>query len=172
VQTLTDATSTVRDITSNPVCYAGATICSTGNTQFGWTVEPSRDQRAADLNPVVDENNNALVFNTTIPYQSSPNTCAAQSDRDTRSPCSRTRAARSADTSRTTTIPRRPARRATARALRFWCLRPATTSCSHNRSARRLTECAGGLSARCAILLGDDQDDRCHRQRLTWIERR
>jgi len=81
VQTLTDVTATVRDITSNPVCYVGSGICSTGNTQFGWTVTLPGTNEQLIFNPVVDENNNALIFNTTIPFQSSPNSCAAQIDK-------------------------------------------------------------------------------------------
>jgi type IV pilus assembly protein PilY1 len=80
-QTLTDATATTRDITSVPVCYAGSTVCSSGNTQFGWIVALPGTNEQLIFNPVVDEANNALVFNTTIPFQSSPNTCAAQLDK-------------------------------------------------------------------------------------------
>lgn len=81
VQTLTDVSSTVRDVTSNPVCYAGSSICGSGNTKFGWTVSLLGTNEQLIFNPVVDQVNNVLLFNTTIPYQSSPNTCAAQLDK-------------------------------------------------------------------------------------------
>ena len=80
-QTLTDVTTDTRDITSNKVCYAGSSICSTGNTQFGWKVALPATNEQLIFNPVVDEKNNALVFNTTIPFQNSPNSCAAQIDK-------------------------------------------------------------------------------------------
>jgi type IV pilus assembly protein PilY1 len=81
VQTLTDVTATVRDVTSNPVCYKGSAICKSGNTQFGWTVALPGTSEQLIFNPVVDQLNNVLLFNTTIPYTSSPNTCAAQIDK-------------------------------------------------------------------------------------------
>jgi type IV pilus assembly protein PilY1 len=80
VQTLTQATSTVRDITSVPVCYAGSTICGSGNTQFGWTVALPATNEQLIFNPIVDQLNNAFLFNTTIPFVSSPGTCNAQTD--------------------------------------------------------------------------------------------
>jgi type IV pilus assembly protein PilY1 len=81
VQTLTDASAVTRDVTSKLVCYGDLKGCTGASAQFGWTVALPGTNEQLIFNPVVDELNNALDFNTTIPYQSSPNTCAAQIDK-------------------------------------------------------------------------------------------
>ena len=72
------AAAGVRDVTTNPVCWAGSTTCASGNTQFGWTIALPGTAEQLIFNPLMYQN--AFVVNTTIPAANSATSCAAVTD--------------------------------------------------------------------------------------------
>ena len=77
-QTLTPVANSVLDVTSNPVCWAGSTTCTSGNTQFGWTVALPGAGEQLIFNPLLY--GNAFILNTTIAAVNSPTSCVVLHD--------------------------------------------------------------------------------------------
>jgi type IV pilus assembly protein PilY1 len=77
-QTLTAAANYTLDVTSNPVCWAGSTTCSSGNTQFGWKVTLPGAGEQVIYSPLIY--GNTFYVNTTIPAANSPTTCVVLHD--------------------------------------------------------------------------------------------
>jgi type IV pilus assembly protein PilY1 len=77
-QTLTSAANSTLDVTSYPVCWSGSTACSSGNTQFGWSVALLGAGEQVIYNPIIY--GNALILNTTIPAANTPTSCKVLHD--------------------------------------------------------------------------------------------
>jgi type IV pilus assembly protein PilY1 len=60
--------------TSNPVCWKGSSDCSSGNTQFGWTLALPGTNEQVIYNPIAYRG--AFVVNTLIPASTSITSCA------------------------------------------------------------------------------------------------
>ncbi len=79
IQTLTVASDGVsRDISNNPIAWCGTTVCTVGNTQFGFIVTLPSTNEQIIYNPLLYQN--AFVVNTTIPAYTSPNSCQITHD--------------------------------------------------------------------------------------------
>jgi type IV pilus assembly protein PilY1 len=77
-QTLSVPTAGVRDVTANPVCWAGSTVCGSGNTQFGWTVALPGTAEQVVFSPLMYQD--AFIVNTTIPANNLPLSCSTATD--------------------------------------------------------------------------------------------
>jgi type IV pilus assembly protein PilY1 len=77
-QTLSTPVAGVRDVTNNPICWAGSTTCSTGNNYFGWSIALLGTQEQLIFSPLMYQN--AFLVNTTIPAQNSATSCTTATD--------------------------------------------------------------------------------------------
>jgi type IV pilus assembly protein PilY1 len=73
-QTVT-ASGTSRVVSNNAVCWAGASVCASGNDKMGWILSLPTSTEQAIYNPLVS--NGDFFVNTTIPATSSALTCGA-----------------------------------------------------------------------------------------------
>jgi type IV pilus assembly protein PilY1 len=73
-QTIT-TTGTIRQVTSNPVCFMGSTACTGSNNQMGWMVNLPATNEQLIFNPILELG--IFIVNTTIPPVNSPLTCAS-----------------------------------------------------------------------------------------------
>jgi type IV pilus assembly protein PilY1 len=62
--------------TNNPVCWYGGTVCSSGNTSFGWTISLPGTNEQIIYNPTIWQG--ILQVNTTIPSSSTIFSCSVQ----------------------------------------------------------------------------------------------
>ncbi|MDF0604806.1 PilC/PilY family type IV pilus protein [Neisseriaceae bacterium TC5R-5] len=79
--TIASSSTTVQNyasLSSNPVCWAGSTACSAGNTQYGWTFTFPNSTEQLLYNP--QNYLGAILFNTTIPANNSPLLCSTGTD--------------------------------------------------------------------------------------------
>ena len=74
-QTVTQS-GTLETDTNLVVCWYGATLCSSGNTSFGWTISLPSSGEQVIYNPTVWQG--ILQVNTTIPSTSTPFSCNIQ----------------------------------------------------------------------------------------------
>jgi type IV pilus assembly protein PilY1 len=77
-QALTTPVAGVRDVTSNPVCWAGSSTCSSGNNQFGWTIALPGAAEQVIFSPLMYQS--AFLVNTTIPASYSTTSCTTATD--------------------------------------------------------------------------------------------
>lgn len=64
-----------RSVSSNVVCWAGSTTCSSGNTQFGWQLSLPESSEQIIFSPILS--NGAIIVNTTTPPNNSPLACSS-----------------------------------------------------------------------------------------------
>jgi type IV pilus assembly protein PilY1 len=64
-----------RAVSSNPICWADATGCSGGNTQFGWYLNLPATGEQVIYSPVLELG--AFIVNTTIPASNNPLSCTS-----------------------------------------------------------------------------------------------
>ncbi len=74
-QTATASGSAGRTVTNNAICWSGSTVCTSGNTQMGWTLPLPTSTEQVIYNPLVS--NGEFFVNTTIPATSQALTCGA-----------------------------------------------------------------------------------------------
>ena len=67
--------NTYRTVSTNPICWKGSTACSTGNTQFGWTLSLPGGSEQVLYSPTLEVS--SFIVNTTIPASNSPTDCNA-----------------------------------------------------------------------------------------------
>lgn len=77
-QTLTAQSDGTLNGSTNPVCWAGSTQCTSGNTQFGWTIALIGTAEQVIFNPLLYAN--SFIVNTTIPAVNSPTKCTVSTD--------------------------------------------------------------------------------------------
>ena len=65
-----------RTVSQYPVCWKGSTTCSTGNTQFGWTLTLPGVAEQIVYNPVLAYG--AMIVNTSIPSVAQALSCSSQ----------------------------------------------------------------------------------------------
>ena len=68
--------SGVRTVTQNPICWKGASYCSTNNTQFGWKLALPGAKEQVVYNPIVSDG--LFIVNTTLPAIDRKLTCDTQ----------------------------------------------------------------------------------------------
>jgi type IV pilus assembly protein PilY1 len=77
-QTLTLQASGILDGSSNTICWAGSTACTSGNTQFGFSIALPGANEQVVYSPLLFQN--AFLVNTTIPAVNSPTSCLITQD--------------------------------------------------------------------------------------------
>jgi type IV pilus assembly protein PilY1 len=77
-QTLTLQSSGILDGSSNTICWAGSTVCGSGNTQFGFSIALPNTNEQVVYSPLLFQN--AFLVNTTIPANNSPTSCQITQD--------------------------------------------------------------------------------------------
>jgi type IV pilus assembly protein PilY1 len=74
----------LRTVSSNPVCWAGATECAGGNNKYGWyfplttSTGPASPEQVI-FSPILELG--TFIVNTTIPANNSPTTCSSSTAR-------------------------------------------------------------------------------------------
>jgi type IV pilus assembly protein PilY1 len=77
-QTLTPLTNGTVNGTNVPICWAGSTACTTGNTSFGWYANLPGSSEQIIFSPVFFQG--AMLVNSTIPAVNAATSCTINTD--------------------------------------------------------------------------------------------
>jgi type IV pilus assembly protein PilY1 len=70
------STPSYRTVTANPVCWAGSSSCTSGNTQYGWTLPLPATNEQIVYNPVMAYG--MFIVNTIVPAVTQVLSCTSQ----------------------------------------------------------------------------------------------
>lgn len=73
----TGVISNYRTVSTSKVCWSGSSVCTSGNTRFGWTLPLPTSTEQVIYNPIIGYG--MFIVNTLVPSVSSPLTCDKQS---------------------------------------------------------------------------------------------